>query len=161
MKSFALAGVAAALAACATPYQSKGMRGGYSEARLDANTFELSFRGNGYTHRDRIEQMLLYRCAEVTLESGFDYFVVAGSSAESQHGSYETPGRYSEQTRIQGFGSSATATTTGTYTPGQTYSWTKHGVTAVIKTFIGPKPTDYPGAFDAREVVQYLGRSVR
>jgi hypothetical protein len=60
------------------------------------------------------------------------------------------------------FGNTAygSATTTGTYTPGQTFVITKHTGTTVIKVFNGPKPSDNPTAFVAREVLQYLDSSI-
>jgi putative transposase len=36
---------------CATPYQKMGLRGGYSDAQIDTNTFFIEFRGNAYTSR--------------------------------------------------------------------------------------------------------------
>jgi len=37
--------VLALLAACATPYQSKGYTGGFSETQLDVNVFRVNFNG--------------------------------------------------------------------------------------------------------------------
>jgi len=96
---------------------------------------------------------------------GFDYFVIVGSQSTGQQGSYTTPGHYTSQTtgsvRTYGNYSYGSATTQGTYTPGQTFQYTKHGATAVIKAFRGPKPTDDPYAYDAREVLKYLGFNVK
>jgi len=55
---------------CSTPYQRHGVRGGYSELQLDANTFKVQFSGNGYTARSRVETCLFYRCAELTDRDG-------------------------------------------------------------------------------------------
>lgn len=44
------------------------------------------------------------------------------------------------------------ATTTGTFSPGQTFVYTKYGASAVIKVFKGHKPGDNANAFNAREV---------
>jgi hypothetical protein len=53
------------------------------------------------------------------------------------------------------------ATTFGTYTPGQTIIITRHTGTAVIKVFKGEKPPDNPSAFVANEVLHYLGPTVK
>lgn len=45
----------------------------------------VSFKGNGFTGRQKVENYLLYRCAEVTLNDGFDYFVLASEDIESKH----------------------------------------------------------------------------
>lgn len=52
------------------------------------------------------------------------------------------------------------ATTTGTYTPGQSFVMTKYGGTATIRVFKGEKPAENPNAFVAKEVLQYLNLSI-
>ena len=79
---------------CATGYQAKGLTGGYSDFRLDANTFRVEFRGNAFTSRQNVETYLLYRCAELTSEAGYDYFVTVNSDTEARQGAYTTPGSY-------------------------------------------------------------------
>ena len=58
------------LSACATTYQPQGLSGGFSETQLDTNVFKVSFRGNGYTHAERAEDLALLRSAELTLKNG-------------------------------------------------------------------------------------------
>lgn len=150
--------------ACATKYQLVVFAGGYSEVQIDANTYRVSFRGNAYTSRDRVETYLLYRCAELTTEAGYDYFVIVGSGTDARQGVVTTPGTYTSTTTgsATAYGSTAygSATTTGTYTPGQSFVVTKYGGTAVIKVFKGEKPADNANAFVAKEVLQYLGPNI-
>jgi len=157
-------GAAWLLTACATKYQPAGFSGGFSHVQVDSNTYRVSFRGNGYTSRDRVETYLMYRCAELTAETGHDYFVIVGGGTDARQGLITTPGTYTSTTTgsAMAFANTAygSATTTGTYTPGQTFVITKHTGTAVIKVFNGPKPSDNPTAFVAREVLQYLDSSV-
>ncbi len=157
-------GMALLLNGCATTYQPVAFKGGYSHIQVDANTFRVSFRGNGYTPRDRVETYLMYRCAELTAETGYDYFIIVGGSTDAGHGLISTPGTYRSTTTgsAMAFGNTAygSATTTGTYTPGQTFIITKHTGTAMIKVFKGEKPPDNPSAFVAREVLQFLGSSI-
>ena len=155
------------LAACSTPYQRQGLhipRGGYAESRIDANTYYVEFKGNGYTPRQTVETFLLYRCAELTTEAGYDYFVLLGTDTEAKQFSYTTPGTYQATTvgSATAFGNmaSGSATTTGTYTPGLTIPISKYGATATIKLFKGNKPADNPAAFNANEVLHYLGPAV-
>ena len=65
-------------ASCATPYQKMGGMGGggYVERQLDANTFVVRFQGNSYTAREDVDACLLYRCAEIAVQQGGDYFVL-------------------------------------------------------------------------------------
>ena len=86
MKYFALATVALSLLvlqSCSsgpTPYQSLGSTGGYSNTQLDENVFKVSFRGNGSTRLERAIDFTLLRCAELTLQNGYKYFVVVDKS---------------------------------------------------------------------------------
>ena len=63
---------------CATGYQSldEGITGGYTETRLAPDEWRLLVEGNGLTERRQVEQILLRRAAELTLEQGKRYFVL-------------------------------------------------------------------------------------
>lgn len=69
-----------ALGACetATPYQplhvGSGTSGGYSDAKIDADHWRVSFRGNDLTSRETVETYLLYHAAKLTVAQGFDWF---------------------------------------------------------------------------------------
>ena len=64
--------------ATATPYQSAvGSRWGFEENQIEADRFRVSFGGNSLTDRETVENYLLYRAAELTLEQGFDHFIFA------------------------------------------------------------------------------------
>lgn len=73
------------LSNCSTPYKSGGLQGGfigggYKERKLDEHTFIVSFRGNRLTEIESVESMFIRRCAELTVENGFDYFIVKDRS---------------------------------------------------------------------------------
>lgn len=70
------------LMSCSTPYQPKGMLGGYSEEKILTNMYKVEFKGNQHTKPDLIQKYLLYRCAELTKENGFEYFTVV---SEERH----------------------------------------------------------------------------
>ena len=68
------------LSACAsgpTPYQARPADGehGYSDQALERDRVRVVFRGNFLTPRETVENYLLYRAAELTLERGYRYFV--------------------------------------------------------------------------------------
>ena len=153
------------LASCATKYHPNGYTGGFSETRVDSNTFTVHFRGNGYTGRDTVETYLMYRCAELTTTSGYDYFVIVGGNTDAKQGVINTPGTYSATTTgsATAYGNTAygSATTTGTYLPGQAIQVTRYGATATIKMFKGEKPAENPSAYNAREVIGYLATQIR
>lgn len=70
------------VAGCATKYAPLSGRGGYVELPQGANKMDVSFSGNGMVPPDLMEVYLLYRCAEVAKDAGFDYFIVLSRSTE-------------------------------------------------------------------------------
>ena len=105
------------MTSCATPYQSEGFEGGFSETQLDVNVFNVSFRGNSYTPPEQAADYTLLRSAELALMNGYNYFIVIKSGTTTKQSSYTTP-TYTTGS-ASGYGNYAygTATTTG----GQTY----------------------------------------
>jgi hypothetical protein len=91
MKKFAFAAaLAGALlaTACAypTPYQPLETRGsvtgGFTEQRIDENRWRVAFAGNTLTSRERVENYLLYRAAELTVQAGYDGFTIVERETE-------------------------------------------------------------------------------
>ena len=80
--AFTAIATAALLAGCATPtpYQPlgapSGIRGGFSEQQIEQNRFRVTFAGNQFTSRQRVENYLLFRAAELTTQHGFDSFTM-------------------------------------------------------------------------------------
>ncbi len=76
------------LAACTrpTPYERATPRSpyGYSETVIDADTVRIEVSGNSQTPRQRVENQLLFRAAQLTLERGDDTFVFLDRDTERQ-----------------------------------------------------------------------------
>lgn len=142
--------VAVMMVGCATPYGRMGFMGGYEDLRLDETTFRVSAIGNGFASQDRVLGMVHLRCAEVTVENGYDYFeVLTGDSAvdESQiltGGS--TTGRIKPR-----FGGGFDYSET--YSPPQAIGVNKYRAMALIRVGKGERPAN---AFDAKEVIKFL-----
>lgn len=66
----------ATLMGCATHYKPFGVAGGYKDREIDDQTLHVEFSGNGYTSRDTVHKYFMYRCAELTQQHGFKYFMV-------------------------------------------------------------------------------------
>ena len=142
---------AVALSSClgATKYRPHtGYKGGFAEARLNENTFKVSFNGNAYTARTTAETYLMYRCAELTVGAGYDRFAIL-----------ETIGGW---TAWNPDGRPAT-------TPPGDEPWVSAGLreherhhapeySAIIRAFKGEGA---PGSYDARELLRSLGPSIR
>jgi hypothetical protein len=62
------------LTGCATTYRPENLTGGYSDLHLQDTTYRVRFKGNNYTSRAKVEQLLLYRCAELTTQLGYAHF---------------------------------------------------------------------------------------
>ncbi len=163
LKSAAVAAAGALiLSACvtATPYQPQGDEGdGYADFRLEDDKFRVTFTGNSLTDLPRVENYLLFRAAEVTVQFGYDYFIVLeeGTEAISTFRSFGTfidgaPGRFVYGTT--GFGAGF-GTTSGTTRERREYT-----AQAIIQTGRGPKPKDNPSAFDARQILKNLGPTI-
>ncbi len=124
----------------------------------------VAYRGNAYTDRQTVQSYLLYRCAQVTAGDGYDYFVLTSGDTEARHGPISTPSTYSSTTTASAFASGNSAfgnsQTFGVVNPGQTMSYTKYGANTVIKMFKGRKPPEDPQAYDAHEVIQYMGPNI-
>ena len=88
---------ATALTACATatPYQpnlpGQAVSGGFSEQRLDATHFRVTFAGNSLTSRDTVERYLLYRSAELTVDQGYDWFANVEKQVDRTSRTYVEP----------------------------------------------------------------------
>lgn len=67
------------LAACTTPAvygpREPGQTTGYTDERLSDNRYRVTYTGNAATARETVEDFLMLRAAEVTLQSGFSHFV--------------------------------------------------------------------------------------
>lgn len=89
------------LTACATatPYQPLGTRGasgGFTEQRIEQNRYRVAFIGNDYTSRQRVENYLLFRAAELTLANGYDGFTIVqrATDREVDVRTYGSPGGF-------------------------------------------------------------------
>jgi hypothetical protein len=147
--------VAMILSGCATTYQKQSFTGGYSETQLGENIFQVSFKGNAYTSRERVSDFTLLRSAEIAIENGYRYFVVVESEKYSKLGTYTTP--TTSQTTGSAFVSgnyvhgSATTTTYG----GQTYVISKPRANNTILCF-KDKPDINGLVFEAAFIIKSI-----
>lgn len=94
----ALATTTLMVAGCATetryrPATGQGFsRTGYSDRRIEPDRFLVSFQGNSVTSRDTVERYLFFRAAELTLQNGYDYFVMVDRDTDRQSRTYSTGG---------------------------------------------------------------------
>jgi hypothetical protein len=169
-------GFAATACTTATPYQplnpERRSSGGYSDLRVEANRYRVTFAGNTMTGRETVETYLLYRAAQLTTQQGYDWFVMADRDTEKKSRTFiDQPfasgpwGYWGPSWRYYGAG----------------YGWrswdpfwgdpfwdrnidvrtvNRYEASAEIVFGKGAKPADNPRAFDAREVMRNLGERI-
>jgi hypothetical protein len=92
MRLVVLFGLAAlAMAGCGgpTPYQPAMDGEGFAEQRLEPDRYRVRVTGNSITARETVQNQLLFRAAELTLQNGFERFVVVEQAIEP-HTDYVT-----------------------------------------------------------------------
>jgi hypothetical protein len=168
------------VAGCATetayrPATGSGFeRAGYSDRMIEANRFMVSFAGNSYTSRDTVERYLLYRAAELTVQQGYDYFILSDRNTDKRTRTYATPGIDAGPWGYGYWGPSWRYR-------GRGYGWRtwdpyfgdpfwdrsvdintvdKYEASAEIILGHGPKPANNVRAFDARQVMNNLGPTI-
>ena len=174
LRSSALAVAGAlALSACATataygPADSRGQNG-YAEQRISSDRYRVSFSGNSVTSREMVEMALLLRAAELTVQSGNDWFATVDRATERETRYYSSPDPFYYDR----------------YGPYWTPYWRfyRRGYWSPFDRFWGPdydvrqvdryeasteivmgrgaKPAGDPNAFDAREIIANVGPRVR
>ena len=160
--ALAVAG-ALVLAACTTPYQPKGASGGFTDKKLGAGHYSVEFSGNGNTSAELVANMFLYRCAELTVQDGYDVFRSAGpaspgAGALSQAMADRGQPEGAVPTDFRSSGSSAPRTI---YVPSAPVRVTIHKMTGVVRM---GRYADVPSnvrVWDARAVMKQLEPVVR
>lgn len=175
---FVAAALSAGLAACATPtpYQPNirgaSSAGGYSEVRVEPNRYRVNFTGNSLTSRETVEGYLLFRAAELTVESGYDWFTVVDRDTDKTSRTYVEPDPFYRPW----YGSYGFWRPSWRYYGGA-YGWRgwdpfwgdpfwadrvdvrtveRYEASAEIVMQKGAKPADDVKAFDARAVIENL-----
>ena len=174
----AAAAIGGALTGCATPtpYQPALSESrypfGYRDQKLDADNWRVSFSGNSVTKRETVENYLLYRAAELTVQQGYDWFAIVDRETDRKSRTYVDPdpfyhpwyggyGYWRPYWRYYGgaygwrgwdpfwgspfWGSSVDVRTVD-----------KFEASAEIVMNRGPKPADDVRAFDAKAVIDNL-----
>lgn len=154
------------LVACATPTPYQPVEGnpasrlarGYSDQRIESNRYRLKFSGNSATSRETVEDYMLYRAAELTLENGYDWFTLSGRNTKEDKtttSSYRDPfgpsyyGGVSWRYYRSGWGA------WGSYQETES-TFYRYEASAEVILGKGEKPEGDPNAYDAREVKQNL-----
>lgn len=151
----------AALFGCATPYQSTGYTGGYSETQLSPNVFKVYFRGNGFTNSERASDFTLLRSAELAYEHGFPYFIITDEHSGASYSTLTTPPTTYTTTNVTATGDdSAYGTSVSTTVGGQSFVIRKPSKNDTIVCF-KEKPYLQGIVYESRFVIQSIRAKYR
>lgn len=86
MPALAVLCSAVLLTACATSglYQAREGQSGYAETRLAQSEWRVEFVGDDFTSRETVETYLLYRAAELTADSGYEWFAMPARATSEE-----------------------------------------------------------------------------
>lgn len=183
------------MAACATatPYQPASEPGafdGFSQQMIENDRARITFAGNSLTKRDTVENYLIYRAAETTLERGYDWFELQDRDVEEKTRvrvsqgpasiydpyfgysffrpsfGWSSPYRFSRfsgfrQRRGFGFRGFYNGFSDPFFNNVDVREITKYRANAEVRFGSGPKPADQGNAFDARSVIENLGPTIK
>ena len=108
--------------------------------RLGESAWRIELSGYVTNSRQEVLTTLLRRCAEVTSQAGYDYFILTGGEVYGENDPQSMPlATYAPE-------SSAEGRTEGALRINQRYNGT-----ALFRAFEGEKPADNPLAFEVRE----------
>ena len=172
------------------PASQPGGYDGYSQTMLESDRVRVSFGGNSLTNRDTVENYLLYRTAQIAVERGYDHFLLDERDTEQRTRLRTSPGlrssfydpyfgysfyrprvgwsRFHPYSRFGYYSRFRRPFGYGFYDPFydpffndfDVREITKYRATAEAKFGRGPAP-DRANAFDAREVLDNLGPTIR
>lgn len=140
-----------------TPYQPAVQGFGYAEQQIEANRYRVTFAGNDLTPSETVQNYVLYRAAEVTLDQGYDYFTMVDRNLDrstAYWGSGDTAFSSGYATRSGGV-VGGIGTTLYTARPIDSYT-----ASADIVLFQGEKPLGEVDAYDARDVLRRLDPTI-
>ncbi len=129
---------------------------GYSQQKIEENRYRVSYNGDASTPQNAVEDFLLYRMAEITLEQEYDYFQVINMGTECHteyHSTIDQPcptgGDYGQMFPYCGYGYICN--------PSGTLQETKrYEAIAFMTLHHGNPPEDEALAFSARDLEESL-----
>ncbi|PCI52570.1 MAG: hypothetical protein COB36_14855 [Alphaproteobacteria bacterium] len=173
MKKTILGIVLLSLTACATSYEA-----GTESQQYADDVHRISMRGNHFSDQSEAQEYALLKAAEVTMDSGYRYFVITNAQDKTKTRHYTSPETTDSSTYSSAYGTSNTnltaslygntitgnattntqvygnSTTTSTTKAAQLHTYVSPGVDVLIKTY---KEKPSVGYFDSEQITKYLG----
>lgn len=136
-----------------TPYQPRTDQGGYTDQRIGENRYRVTFTGNAVTDRLTVENYLLLRAAQVTVQSGYHWFVFDTRDTQART-SYHTDFQgYPGWPGFRGFG---WYWHDWDYDYADTYPTTRYDAYAEIVMLTPDQAKKEPRALNADDVIAHI-----
>lgn len=129
--------------------------GSHSETRLGENVFRVFFKGNEQAGKEQTNDFNMLRCAEVTMENGYGFFVVVSTENFSEVSSRSISARSKEKVVSYNDGPNVKHAVVTNIIPGETYCDTSFGDINTIECF-HKKPKGRGLVFEAAFVVNSI-----
>ena len=152
------------LAGCATPVEEykprvPGEPVGYTDLQLAPNRYRVAFTGSTASTRDDVENYLLRRAAEVTLQSGYQSFVLSRRDTERDTSVYDNGyyrGPYSYYYPRAWYGTYGYSGAYSPYWGGSPWSATSYSAYAEITMLMSDQANNNPEAINAMSLLRQL-----
>ncbi|MEN6617032.1 MAG: hypothetical protein ABFD12_10790 [Syntrophorhabdus sp.] len=136
-----------------TEYQARDWFGeGYSESRIGETAYRVDFQCNDSTPESVCEGYLFRRCAELTRNAGYDYFVMEDHGTSIHVKDTVVPGHYNTYTT----GSGRDKTTSYVFQPGYVLQDRYPVSYAAITMHRGRKPVNARNTYAPDEILRYV-----
>lgn len=140
-----------ALGACSTTYGKMGLMGGVAAAPIANDVYRISAQGNGYTEATTIQDFVLLKAAETTLEAGQTHFTIVDNRDSTDRAVGQTAGTFNN------YGGGFM-----TYNPGISYNIVKPGEDLMVRVWTPKKGEAIPSnTFAAQEVFNNINPRVK
>jgi len=114
-----------------------------SLTQVGDTAYRVDLQGLASTSRHGVTSNLLKRAASVTLNEGYDYFIVSGGEVRGENEMASTP-----------FAGSFPESPSGSMVEGSARLSQRYSGSVLFHVFKGEKPPDNPLAFDARALAR-------
>lgn len=170
--------LALALNSCYHSYQAHRLGSGYEEIQVEHNSFRVTYTLPGTAiniekekRKEILELYLLYRCAELTVQRGYDYFVVWGDISivlGGQGGASQLPITHAEEradtstcwTCVRPCWTCEGKYRSGFTVKGRIQAYTAGRQTLTMEMFYGKRPANQRGVYDARYVLGIVPQKI-
>lgn len=141
------------------PYHPLNKMGGYTDMQFAPEIYKVTFYGNPYLSVDAVQTLTLIRCAEITKQNDYKYFIILTAATNVNRAYRATPtvaysngmANYYGNFNNNGFNANGFGNSFTTVVPGSTREIDSYTSIAVIRLLKNNKK--YSTAFNAESIL--------